>query len=166
MFWWETNTMTVRKQKLKFKKSMTWEKPIEDFIKSRIHGVSINVCCGSSRLGTVLVDIEPQAENVIKADFLNVPYPNNSFDTVISDPVWKLSYYKRMKPFFELIRLCKVGGTIIFNATWIPESKAVKLKEVWVRQSAPFANVSIISVFEKTTDSFDEQKFVSGEESQ
>ena len=69
----------------------------------------------------------------------------------VSDPPWKISYYERFKPFFECVRVCKVGGKIIYNATWIPmtPSKDVKLEEVWVRQDNDFSNVSVISIFRK-----------------
>ena len=84
-------------------------------------------------------------------DFFNdsLPFSDNTFDTIISDPPWKIGHYFRPKLFFKLVEKCKIGGIIIYNATWIPTSKYVKLKEVWVRQSSQFSNVSIISVFEK-----------------
>jgi hypothetical protein len=57
-----------------------------------------------------------------------------------------------MKPFFECVRVCKIGGQVIYNAYWIPQSKCVKLKEVWIRQDGQFTNASVISVFEKIKD--------------
>jgi len=129
---------------------MVWEKEVEEFIKPRIQGYSLNIPCGQSQLGDIKIDndINSSADRI--ADMMSIPYPNNYFDTVISDPPWKLNHFKRPKQFFELVRVCKVGGTIIFNATWIPESKCVRLDEIWVRQSARFGNVSIICLFTKT----------------
>lgn len=46
----------------------------------------------------------------------------------------------------------------MYNATWIPESKDVKLEKTWVRQSARFGNVSIISLFRKVSDSCNDYK--------
>ena len=63
-----------------------------------------------------------------------------------------MGYYFRPKLFFSLVEVCKVGGRIIYNATWIPTSKYVELKETHIRQSSQFSNVSIISVFEKIAD--------------
>ena len=60
--------------------------------------------------------------------------------------------FQRMKPFFECVRVCKIGGTIIYNAYWIPKSKFVKLKEIWVRQDTEWSNTSIISVSQKIKD--------------
>ena len=78
-----------------------------------------------------------------------LPFPDNSFDTVIQDPPWKIGYYQRMRPFFECVRVCKIGGQIIYNAYWIPTSRIVKLKEIWIRQDDPWSNTSIISIFHK-----------------
>ena len=79
-------------------------------------------------------------------------FPDNTFDTVISDPPWKINFFKRQKPFFECVRICKVGGTIIYNCTWRPASKYVRLKEVFVRTDAPWAGISYIWIFEKIAD--------------
>lgn len=144
--------MAIRNPKLTFKKSMVWEQEIEELIKSKIVGKSLNVCCGESKIGDVRVDIDPAMKPDIVADMNELPFEENSFDTVISDPVWKLNYYKRMKPFFECVRVCKVGGRIIYNATWIPTSKCVELEEIYVRQSAQFGNVSVVCIFKKTKD--------------
>jgi hypothetical protein len=83
---------------------------------------------------------------------------DNTFDTVVSDPPWKIGFYQRMKPFFECVRVCKVRGRIIYNAYWIPTSKFVELKEVWVRQDTDWSNTSVISVFKKTSDVPDADK--------
>jgi len=82
-------------------------------------------------------------------------FAKNTFDTVISDPPWKVSYFHRFKFFFNCVEVCKVGGIVIYNAPWLPESKEVELRETMFRQSASFANVSILSVFEKVKDHHD-----------
>lgn len=145
----------MKHRKLTFKSSMVWEDEVSEFVKSRITGHSLNVCCGTSPIGNVRVDIEPQAEGVLQADMNDLPFENGTFDSVVSDPVWKLNYFKRMRPFFECVRVCKVGGLIIYNATWIPTSLAVDLEEIWVRQSAQFSNVSVVCVLRKTTSKYD-----------
>lgn len=57
-----------------------------------------------------------------------------------------------MKPFFECVRVCKIGGLIIYNAYWIPHTKyenLLKLEHLHIRQDKPFTNTSIISVWRK-----------------
>ena len=79
----------------------------------------------------------------------DLPFPDDSFDTVICDPPWRIGYHQRWKPFFELVRVCKFGGRIIHNASWLPDSALVRLVETAVRVDAPFTNASVIAVFEK-----------------
>lgn len=138
-------------RQLQFRDAFTWEKEIEDFIKQKTVGYSLNVPCGKSQVGDIRLDIDP---NLSMRDAYNMfnnklPYPPNTFDTVISDPPWKIGHYFRPRLFFELVRVCKLGGQIIYNATWIPTSKCTILTETHIRQSSQFSNVSIISVFMK-----------------
>ena len=134
----------------KLKECWIWNESVSNFIKGKVRGHSLNCPCGDSTFGSVLADLDPKRKDVARVDYNELPYDSNMFDTVIQDPPWKIGYYKRMKPFFECVRVCKLGGRIIYNATWIPQSKFVELKELYVRQDGQFTNGSIISVFEKT----------------
>lgn len=141
-------------RQLEFREAFMWEKEIEDFVKDRITGYSLNVPCGKSKIGDVRLDLDPNLSMKEAYDFFKdkLPYKHNTFDTIISDPPWKIGHYFRPRLFFRLVEVCKVGGQIIYNATWIPTSKYVKLKETYIRQSSQFSNVSIISIFEKIAD--------------
>jgi hypothetical protein len=139
------------KGQLEFRSAFVWEKEIEDFVKKNMKGYTLNVPCGSSKLGDERLDIDPKLSMREAYDFFKnkLPYPDNTFDTVVSDPPWKMGHYFRPRLFFDLVRVCKIGGKIIYNATWIPTSKYVKLVDSWIRMSGQFSNVSVISVFEK-----------------
>ena len=142
------------KKKTILKKCWVWNDEVTSFVKNKINGKSLNVCAGLNPICDVNLDLDPKDKSIIKGDMRILPFRSNSFDTVISDPPWKISYYERFKPFFECIRVCKVGGKIIYNATWIPTSPMgdVKLEEVWARQDNEFTNTSVISVFTKVKD--------------
>ncbi len=138
-------------RQLAFREAFLWEKEIENFVEKKMKGYTLNVPCGKSKLGNERLDIDSklsmrEAYNMFKD---KLPYENSIFDTVISDPPWKMGHYFRPRIFFELVRVCKIGGQIIYNAVWIPTSKHTKLIETHIRQSSQFSNVSIISVFEK-----------------
>lgn len=141
-------------RQLNFRPAFMWEKEIEDFVKERMKGYVLNVPCGKSQLGDVRLDLDPKLSMRGAYDFFKdkLEFEHNTFDTVISDPPWKIGHYFRPRLFFRLVEVCKIGGEIIYNATWIPTSKYVKLKECWIRQSSQFSNVSIISVFEKIAE--------------
>ena len=134
-----------------------WNGDVTSFIQGLIHGYSLNVCAGRNPICDVNMDLDPKDRTIIKGDMRLIPYPSNTFDTVVSDPPWKIGYYNRFRPFFECIRVCKVGGKIIYNATWIPDSPMgdVKLLRLVARQDNVFSNTSIISVFEKVKDNPD-----------
>lgn len=135
--------------KTKLVDSWVWNKSVEEFVKDKMVGYSLNACAGKSPLGDVKIDLDPQDRSIIKADMKNLPFPDETFDTVVQDPPWKIGFYDRWKPFLECVRVCKVGGVIIYNAYWIPESKQVELQEVIVRQDSAFANTSVISIFKR-----------------
>jgi hypothetical protein len=142
-------------RQLSLRPAFVWEQEVEVFVKDRVKGHSLNVPCGTSQIGDVRLDIDPSLSMRGAYDFFKdkIPFPKNTFDTVISDPPWKVGHYFRPRLFFSLVDVCKPGGTIIYNATWIPTSKQVELKEAWIRQSSQFSNVSILSVFEKLQSS-------------
>ena len=131
------------------KKSWVWNKSVEEFIRKNIKGYSLNVCSGMSDLGDKKIDLDPQDRSIIKADMKNLPFKDETFYTVFSDPPWKIGYYDRWKPFLECVRVCKVGGQIIYNAYWIPWSKQVELKKTFIRQDSAFTNTSVISVLKR-----------------
>lgn len=136
------------------KDSWVWSESVTDFVKGKIRGYSLNVCAGKNPLCDVNLDLDPTDRTIIKGDMSLLPFKSNSFDTVVSDPPWKISYYQRFKPFFECVRVCKVGGIIIYNATWIPSTPSgdVVLEDIFVRQDNVFANTSLISIFRKIQD--------------
>jgi len=141
-------------KKLRLQPCWVWPEGVQEFVKERLVGESLNVCAGANPLATVNLDLDPTDRSIIKGDMRLLPFESNRFDVVVSDPPWKMSYYERMRPFFECVRVCKVGGRIIYNATWIPmtPSEDVTLLETWVRQDVNFGTASIISIFEKVKE--------------
>jgi len=137
------------KQHHKLQKSWIWDKSFNALIKKHIKGYSLNVCAGNSPLGDKKIDLDPQDKSIIKGDMRNLPFNDETFDTVISDPPWKINFYNRWKIFFECVRVCKTGGIIIYNAYWIPHSNITTLDKTFIRQDHPFSNTSIVSIFTK-----------------
>ena len=128
-----------------------WPEKVSDEIRKYIfgRGKSLNICSGLSDLGDVKIDIDPLNSAVQKADMNKLPFKDNTFDVVLSDPPWKLNFFKRMKPFFEAVRVCRSSGTIIYNCTWRPTNKFVKLEKVFLRSDNNWSNISAIWFFTK-----------------
>ena len=143
--------MIKLKNHLTLQKSWIWNGTVEEFVRSRVKGYSLNACAGASPLGDVKLDLDPQDKSIIRGDMKELPFEDETFDTVIQDPPWKIGYYDRWKPFFECIRVCKIGGLIIYNAYWIPDSKQAELIETHIRQDSSFTNTSVISIFKRTS---------------
>lgn len=112
----------------------------------------MHICCGSSEIGDVFVDLDPQRPDIVKADMRELPFETNEFDNVIIDPPFKLGYYQRFRPFYEAVRVAKIGGLIIYNATWIPYANNTELVDVYVRRDSHWGNVSVFSIFRKTAE--------------
>lgn len=126
--------------RMRFRKAWVFPKEVTEWLRNQLktckHPI-LHVPCGSSRLGDVLVDqhYEPPLKNyeVTKADFFNLPYPDASFPTIISDPPWEMPYDKRAALVKELARVLKPGGVLLFNAFWVPDTAKLELNEVWIR---------------------------------
>jgi ubiquinone/menaquinone biosynthesis C-methylase UbiE len=132
--------------------SWVWPSQVSSAIKQYLFGKKVsvlNICSGLSDIGDVKIDIDPKNPTIQKGDMDKLNIPDESFDVVISDPPWKINFFRRMKPFFEAVRVCKTGGTIIYNCVWKPVSKQVKLKKSLIRCDNNWTNVSVIWFFKK-----------------
>lgn len=138
------------KQIAKLKQSWIWPEAVRKLAIAKREGYTLNICAGASGFGDVQVDLDPADAAVLKMDMRDLEFPDEAFDTVVIDPPWKLGYYQRFKPFYEAVRVCKIGGKIIYNATWIPHANNTEIEEVWVRRDSHWGNVSVITIFRKT----------------
>lgn len=74
-----------------------------------------------------------------QGDMFDLPFEDNSFDTVVSDPPWlNLSQDDRKQLFKEVVRVTKPTGKILYNATWIPEDEHTRQFELRFRQQKDF----------------------------
>jgi len=140
-----------------------WNDSVTAFVRERLHGYTLNVCAGRNPICDVNLDLDPHDRRVIKGDMRRLPFAPHTFDVVVSDPPWKIAFVDRHRPFYECVRVRKVGGRIIYNATWIPESTDATLDEVWIRQDGRFMTASVISVFTKTKDNPEYEQMITAE---
>ena len=72
------------------------------------------------------IDIEPRGVTVAKADFLNCPYPDESFDAVISQCAFFVSGNVE-KALDEAHRVLKKGGKLLLSDVWfVPAVQTVE----------------------------------------
>jgi len=136
----------------KFLKAWAWPGEVEEFLKVRAKGFTIHVCNGSSQLGDLTIDKYMPAD--IVGDMYNLPFRTGIADTIICDPPWGIPRHVRHKLVFELRRTLRLGGSLLFNAPWIPRIPGLELKEIWVSESIyPNNDCGVISVSQKTKES-------------
>ena len=135
----------------KFIKAWSWPAEVEQFIAENCEGFVVHVCSGSSELGDLRIDKYMTADRA--GDMLDLPLESNIADTVICDPPWGVARHLRARTIYELRRILKIGGKLIFNAPWLPRAPRLELEEVWVAEStAPMNDCGVISVFRKTSE--------------
>jgi len=137
----------------KFIRSWAWPSEVEDFLEEKMEGFTIHVCSGSSKLGDVTIDQYMPA--MIKADMLYLPVRTGVADTVICDPPWGIARHLRPQMVYELRRILKLSGQLLFNAPWLPVAPGLELLEIWVSVSiTPMNDCGVISVLRKNKESF------------
>jgi hypothetical protein len=118
-----------KKSRLKFIKTWVFPHEVNDFLNEYLlptFGVQekqlCHVFCGDSRLGGLLIDIDPERKPDIVADCLKLPevLGNDSQAHVIADPPWEISYPQRRGFTYALRDILKPNGYLFLNAPWNP----------------------------------------------
>lgn len=78
---------------------------VEKWLRSMVIGTSLNVCCGTSHVGDIRVDISPDTTRTEAGDLFNLRFPSQSFDTVICDPPF--AFYNRFAWVNELGKIAR-----------------------------------------------------------
>ena len=133
-------------------KAWAWPAEVEDFLAARSRGFTIHICNGTSKLGDLTIDKYMPAD--IIGDMYRLPIKTGAADTVICDPPWGIPRHLRHKLLFELRRVLKLGGSLLFNCPWMPRVPGLRLKEIWVSESIyPNNDCGVISVSIKERES-------------
>jgi hypothetical protein len=121
-----------------------WPDRVQRWVRERVEGRTLHVCCGESDIGDVTVDADRSRDPSVQADMAELPFPDAAFETAVWDPPWKVDLFSRPKPFLELCRVVEAGGRLLTNTTWIPRSDQVVIDGVWVRQDQELGNASLL----------------------
>lgn len=131
-----------------FQDAWRWPDDVERWVREQLpDGEVLNSPCGQTQFGDIRVDKDPRHRPDVVADMWNLPFEPCRFDAVVSDPPWKgINYFQRWSHFFELLRVTKPGGLVIYNATWEPWSDQIGDIERHRRVDGAFTQVSQITV--------------------
>lgn len=81
-------------------------------------------------------------------DAYALPFQDNTFDSVVSDPEWlDVPQSDHHALFDELVRVTNPTGVIIYNATWFPENDHTRRFQERFRQQRDFWGNSSFAVF-------------------
>lgn len=124
----------------RYKESFSWKGTIQNFLDEVItESPILNVCSGTTRWGDVTVDLYEPAD--VRADWINLPFEDNSFGAVFADPPWDRNYMKDCSDFVkEALRIAPVAYLM---SPWIYCAAWVNLTNVWYRE-IPGVNIPIL----------------------
>lgn len=134
-----------------------WSESTEEFLQTLFIGRTLHACCGKSRIGDVLLDINEDHVH-IKCDAANMEcIKDDEFDTVLCDPPYNGEFQWNHDLLKELSRVA--SKRIIFQHWFIPATPQGLYKKaqnkfelvavhVW-QPKTYFGRVNVISVFDK-----------------
>lgn len=131
--------------------SYHWHDDIENLIKSKIEGYTLHLCSGRSKIGDIKIDLMVWKKfrssfskcNVL-ADANNTPLPDNSFNTVVLDPI-----YNKLEPPFvdECVRVLKNNGLLIYYYPALPFHSALNLIKLYIYPNQHLKYNRLLSLF-------------------
>lgn len=130
-----------------YRQKWRWPPEVRRYIRKHTTGKTLHVCSGDSEIGDVKLDLDPDRDPDVKGNMRALPFPNDTFDSVVSDPPWKLGFFQRHRPFYEAVRVCRPGGRVVYNSRWRPESNEADCIDQQVRSDSPYRDISLLTVW-------------------
>lgn len=109
-----------------FSPGWSWHSRLTEHVEEAVadlDGEVANLCCGSSKLGDVRVDKLESWEDADgethqtgathQEDATDLPFEDDRFAAVVTDPPWKVDPETRVRLFSEAVRVTKPGGVVI-----------------------------------------------------
>jgi hypothetical protein len=136
-------------------KGVLWPEAVSETLQSLLIPKSLHVCCGNSPLGDVRCDFDPAVKPDYVCDAANLPFEDDSFESVLCDPPYNGKMQWNHDLLCELSRVA--SKRIIFQHWFIPADHEGRWKkwhkfelgEVYVWQPRTyFGRVQVISVFD------------------
>jgi hypothetical protein len=129
--------------------TFSWPGSIEKFVNHIItESPLLHVCAGpQSQIGDVRVDrhVTPHAP-AVKADWLALPFKDDSFGAVFADPPWGIGYMADSAKFCE--EALRIARVIYVMSPWLWVAKGIRRK-VWIREFPGINNPILIARYER-----------------
>jgi len=99
-------------------KEVLWPEEVSEVLATLLIPKSLHVCCGHSPLGDVRADFDPEVKPDIVCDAAKLPFPDESFESVLCDPPYNGKFQWNHDLLCELSRVA--SKRIIFQHWFIP----------------------------------------------
>ena len=134
----------------RYVEAFSWHQSIDKFLQYTITETPLlHVCAGPySRFGNVRVDryVTPYAPGV-RADWLSLPFSDDSFAAVFADPPWGLEHMKGCGDFcHEALRVANVAYIM---SPWLWVNGMARRTKIWVREFPGINNPVLIVRYER-----------------
>ena len=99
-----------------------WKTPtdVKQWIESELlTGKTLNLCCGDSHIGDVRADIDPERDPDVVCDIHDLPFQEQSFDTVYVDPPFKFYNFHNGMWTKDVWDLCRKRLVLNTPAQWV-----------------------------------------------
>lgn len=136
---------------------LLWPEDVEEVLQGLLVGKSLHACCGKSRLGDVLLDMDATHNPDILADAADMPVADDEYETVLCDPPYNGDHDWNHRLLAELSRVA--SKRIVFQHWFIPASpngryrkaqEKFALAEIYVWQPKTyFGRAQVVSVFDR-----------------
>ena len=139
----------------KYIEAFSWPDSIEKFVKSIVLEKPIlNVCSGDTYFGDIQVEKYHFRKDwfgvngtKIKADMKFLPFKDDSFGCVFSDPPWDLNTKKDMA--FAVHEFIRVAPVVYLMCPWTWGSYKATLERCWVRDFRGINNAVLITKYRR-----------------
>ncbi len=136
-------------------KQVLWPESVTEVLRGLLIPRSLHVCCGHSPLGDVRADFDPLVNPDYVVDAANLPFEDDSFESVLCDPPYNGKMQWNHDLLCELSRVA--SKRIIFQHWFIPADPEGRWKKwhkfelsaayIWQPRTY-FGRVQVISVFD------------------
>ena len=137
---------------------LLWATPVSEFLETLLIEPTLHLCCGKSELGNVRLDLYERDIDV-RADAARVPFPTDSFNTVLIDPPYNGVFQWNHDMLSEIGRIA--SKRFIFQHWFSPVDIHGRFKKdhtfslsglyAWMPRTY-FGRMQIISVFDREDD--------------
>lgn len=142
---------------LPYQKTWSWPPSVERFLVETIREAPLlNVCSGRTCFGHVRVDAH-HPDATVKADWLKLPFTDNSFAAIFCDPPWYANYMKDCGTFMrEALRIAPI---IYLMAPWTWGAARAVITDTWIRHQVGVKQPLFISRYERRGYEFNKRQF-------